>query len=83
MRFHLLSKCPQMRRILVGEGMLVSLAPSTAVCGKSYGGFTDRYLSCIHPPEMIFDQSLIYFDLPVCPATQVGLVVLHQLNACN
>jgi hypothetical protein len=32
---------------------------------------------------MIFDQSLIYFDLPVCPGTQVGLVLLYQLNACN
>jgi hypothetical protein len=42
-----------------------------------------RYPSCIHPPEMIFDQSLIYFDLPVCPATQVGLVLLHLINACN
>jgi hypothetical protein len=42
-----------------------------------------RYLSCTHPPEMIFDQSLIYFDLPVCPATQVGLVLLFQLNTYN
>jgi hypothetical protein len=35
------------------------------------------------PWEMTFDQSLIYFDLPVCPATQVGLVLLYQLKACN
>jgi hypothetical protein len=40
-------------------------------------------LSCTHPPEMIFDQSLIYFDLPVCTATQVGLILFYQLNACN
>jgi hypothetical protein len=32
---------------------------------------------------MIFDQSLIYFDLPICPATQVGLVFLYQLNVYN
>jgi hypothetical protein len=32
---------------------------------------------------MIFAQSLIYFDLPVCPATHIGLVLLYQLNACN
>jgi hypothetical protein len=32
---------------------------------------------------MAFNQSLIYFDLPVCPATQVGLVLLYQLKACN
>jgi hypothetical protein len=32
---------------------------------------------------MIFDQSLIYFDLSVCPVTQVGLVLLYQLNAYN
>jgi hypothetical protein len=32
---------------------------------------------------MIFDQSLIYFDLPVCPVTHIGLVLLYQLNACN
>jgi hypothetical protein len=32
---------------------------------------------------MAFHQSLIYFDLPVCPATQVGLVLLHQLKAHN
>jgi hypothetical protein len=32
---------------------------------------------------MIFDQSLIYFDLPVCSVTQVGMALLYQLNACN
>jgi hypothetical protein len=32
---------------------------------------------------MIFDQSLIYFELSVCPATQVGLVLLYELKACN
>jgi hypothetical protein len=30
---------------------------------------------------MIFDQSLIYFDLLVFPATQVGLVLHYQLKA--
>jgi hypothetical protein len=37
------------------------------------------------PREMTFDQSLISFDLPVCPETQtrVGLVLLYQLKACN
>jgi hypothetical protein len=42
-----------------------------------------RYFRYTQPPEMIFDQLLTYFDLPVCPATQVGLVLLYQLNACN
>jgi hypothetical protein len=32
---------------------------------------------------MIFDQSLIYFNLPVCPMTQVVLVLLYWLKACN
>jgi hypothetical protein len=32
---------------------------------------------------MIFDQSLIYFNLPVCPATQVSLVLLYHLKPCN
>jgi hypothetical protein len=42
-----------------------------------------RYLRCTHPPEMIFDQPLLYFDLSVCPETQVGLVFLYQLKGCN
>jgi hypothetical protein len=35
------------------------------------------------PPSMAFNQSLIYFDLPVCPVTQVSLVLLYLLKACN
>jgi hypothetical protein len=42
-----------------------------------------RYFRYTCPPEMIFNQSLIYFDLPVCPVTQVGLVLLYQLKAFN
>jgi hypothetical protein len=44
----------------------------------------DLQTSQLHtPPKMIFDQYLIYSDLPVFPETHVGLVLLHQLNACN
>jgi hypothetical protein len=36
---------------------------------RSRRGF--RYFKCSHHTEMTSDQSLIYFDLPVCPVTQV------------
>jgi hypothetical protein len=40
-------------------------------------------ISQLHPPpEIIFDQALTYFDLPVCPVTQ-GLVHFYQLNTYN
>jgi hypothetical protein len=42
-----------------------------------------RYFGCTHPSEMIFDQCLMYFDLPVCCVTQVGLVLLYQLKIYN
>jgi hypothetical protein len=65
----------------VGEGIPLSLDLPLPLVGKV---MEDLQIFHVHPPpEMIFDQSLIYFDLPVCPETQVGPVLLYQLNDCN
>ncbi|XP_073921141.1 mitochondrial inner membrane protease subunit 2 isoform X5 [Castor canadensis] len=61
--------CPQMRRNSSGRGR-PALPCSFHCCLWVKPWRIYRYPSCTHPPEMIFDQSLIYFDLPVCPATQ-------------
>ncbi|XP_073932026.1 solute carrier organic anion transporter family member 1A2 isoform X2 [Castor canadensis] len=80
--YMVLLRHPQMRRNSNGRGY--PSLPCSFHCHswvKLWGIL--RYLRCTHPPEMIFDQSLIYFDLPVCSVTQVGFILLYQLNACN
>jgi hypothetical protein len=66
----------------VGEGISLSLLlfplPLVAKVMKDFQVFWVQ-----PPPQMTFDQSLIYFDLPICPVTQVGLVLLYQLKGCN